>query len=71
VRYLQDTGAQVKAGQPYVELEAMKMIMPVKASASGKIAHTRGVGSIVSAGDLLGSLELEDASRDKNRSISR
>jgi len=62
VRYLHDNGAQVKAGQPYVELEAMKMIMPVKASASGKITHTRGVGSIVSAGDLLGSLELEDAS---------
>jgi len=62
VRYLQDNGAPVRAGQAYVELEAMKMIMPVKASASGKVTHTRGVGSIVSAGDLLASLELEDAS---------
>eukprot|EP00931_Biecheleriopsis_adriatica_P052507 TRINITY_DN3055_c0_g1_i3.p1 TRINITY_DN3055_c0_g1~~TRINITY_DN3055_c0_g1_i3.p1 ORF type:complete len:2157 (-),score=543.39 TRINITY_DN3055_c0_g1_i3:77-6547(-) len=65
VRYLQDNGAQVKEGEPYVELEAMKMIMPVKASASGKISHTRGAGSIVSAGELLGSLELDDPSKVK------
>jgi len=65
VRYLQDDGAVVKEGDPYVELEAMKMIMPVKATASGKIAHTRGAGSIVSAGELLGSLELSDPSKVK------
>jgi len=65
VRYLQDSGAVVSEGQPYVELEAMKMIMPVKASASGKITHTRGAGSIVSAGELLGSLELDDPSKVK------
>jgi len=62
VRYLQDTGGIVKAGQPYVELEAMKMIMPVKAMSSGRITHTKSAGSIVSAGDLLGSLELDDPS---------
>ena len=28
VRYLQDNGAPVESGQPYVEVEAMKMIMP-------------------------------------------
>ena len=32
VRYLQEPGAQVEAGEPYVEVEAMKMIMPLKAS---------------------------------------
>eukprot|EP00441_Pelagodinium_beii_P036360 CAMPEP_0197642468 /NCGR_PEP_ID=MMETSP1338-20131121/16115_1 /TAXON_ID=43686 ORGANISM="Pelagodinium beii, Strain RCC1491" /NCGR_SAMPLE_ID=MMETSP1338 /ASSEMBLY_ACC=CAM_ASM_000754 /LENGTH=2163 /DNA_ID=CAMNT_0043215591 /DNA_START=12 /DNA_END=6503 /DNA_ORIENTATION=+ len=65
VRYLQDDGAAVKEGEPYVELEAMKMIMPVKASGSGKISHTAGAGSIVAAGDLLGSLELDDPSKVK------
>jgi len=65
VRYLQDDGATVKEGEPYVELEAMKMIMPVKASATGKIAHTRGAGSIVAAGELLGNLELADPSQVK------
>ena len=63
VRYLQDDGAEVKEGMPYVELEAMKMIMPVKATASGKVAHTRGAGSIVVAGELLGSVELADPSK--------
>jgi len=62
VRYLQDNGGVVKEGEPYVELEAMKMIMPVKATSSGRITHTRGAGSIVSAGELLGSLELDDPS---------
>ena len=60
VRYLHDNGAFVQQEKPYVELEAMKVIMPVKASASGKIIHTRGAGSMVSAGELGGSLELDD-----------
>ena len=62
VRYLQDNGGAVKAGEPYVELEAMKMIMSVKAASAGKIEHTRGAGSIVAAGELLGSLQLDDPS---------
>jgi len=55
VSYLHDNGAPVKADPPHVELESMKMIMPVKASASARITHTLGVGSMVSASDLLAS----------------
>eukprot|EP00972_Heterocapsa_arctica_P026754 3938091-Heterocapsa_arctica.AAC.1 len=62
VRYLQNPGTPVKADQAYVEPEAMKMIMPVKAAASGKIQHAKGAGSLVAAGELLGSLELDDPS---------
>lgn len=62
VRFLQEPGGKVKAGEPYVELEAMKMIMPVKAAATGKISHVKPAGSIVAAGDLLGTLELDDPS---------
>jgi len=65
VRYLQDNGSMVKEGEPYVELEAMKMIMPIKATATGKVSHLRGAGSIVSAGELLGTLELKDPSQVK------
>jgi len=43
----------------------MKMIMPVKASAAGAITQTRGAGSIVSAGELLGTLALDDPSKVK------
>eukprot|EP00928_Gymnodinium_smaydae_P037781 TRINITY_DN26188_c0_g1_i1.p1 TRINITY_DN26188_c0_g1~~TRINITY_DN26188_c0_g1_i1.p1 ORF type:complete len:2149 (+),score=434.34 TRINITY_DN26188_c0_g1_i1:43-6489(+) len=60
VRYLQENGGHVKVGEPYVELEAMKMIMPVKATASGRIKHLGAAGSIVAAGDLIGQLELDD-----------
>jgi acetyl/propionyl-CoA carboxylase alpha subunit len=34
VRFLQEDGAHVEAGQPYVEVEAMKMIMPLKVGAA-------------------------------------
>ena len=65
VRYLQDNGAGVEAGEPYIEVEAMKMIMPIKASESGKITHNLSPGSVINAGDLLASLELKDPSKVK------
>ncbi|CAM9446574.1 unnamed protein product, partial [Choristocarpus tenellus] len=58
VRFLQEDGAEVAAGQPFVEVEAMKMIMPLKATETGKISHEMSPGSIISAGDLLASLTL-------------
>ncbi|CAN0442698.1 unnamed protein product, partial [Discosporangium mesarthrocarpum] len=65
VRFLQDDGAEVTAGEPYVEVEAMKMIMPLKATETGKVTHEMSPGSIISAGDLLASLTLADPSRVK------
>ncbi|KAL7542231.1 hypothetical protein ACHAXR_013354, partial [Thalassiosira sp. AJA248-18] len=65
VRYLQDNGASVDSGEPFVEVEAMKMIMPIKATESGKITHNLSPGSVISAGDLLASLELKDPSKVK------
>ncbi len=43
----------------------MKMIMPIKATESGKITHAMSPGTVISAGDLLASLELKDASKVK------
>jgi len=65
VRYLQEPGAEVKAGEPYVEVEAMKMIMPLKAAEAGIITPQLSPGSIISAGDLLASLQLKDPSKVK------
>jgi len=65
VRYLQEPGGVVEAGQPYVEVEAMKMIMPLKASESGKVTHALSPGSVINAGDLLATLELKDPSKVK------
>jgi acetyl-CoA carboxylase/biotin carboxylase 1 len=65
VRYLQDSGTSIEVGQPFVEVEAMKMIMPVKATESGRITNNLSPGSIISAGDLLATLELKDPSKVK------
>jgi len=65
VRYLHDNGAMVEAGAPYIEVEAMKMIMTMKATESGKITHALSPGTVIAAGDLLASLELKDPSKVK------
>jgi len=65
VRYLQENGASVENGEPYVEVEAMKMIMPIKASESGKIQHNLSPGTVISAGDLIATLALKDPSKVK------
>merc|ERR1719284_307611 len=65
VRYLQEDGADVENGTPYVEVEAMKMIMSLKTTETGKINHELSPGSIISAGDLLASLSLKDPSKVK------
>jgi acetyl-CoA carboxylase/biotin carboxylase 1 len=65
VRYLQENGADVTSGEPYIEVEAMKMIIPVKATESGKIMHSLSPGSVISAGDLLATLALRDPTKVK------
>mmetsp|Transcript_17783 Transcript_17783/g.47368 ORF Transcript_17783/g.47368 Transcript_17783/m.47368 type:complete len:2068 (+) Transcript_17783:85-6288(+) len=63
VRYLHADGADIKEGEPFAELEAMKMIMSLRAGVSGKVHHTLGAGAIVAAGDLLATLDLADPSK--------
>ena len=65
VRFLQNDGDTVEKDQPYVEVEAMKMIMAIKATESGVINHNMSPGSIISAGDLIASLKLKDPSKVK------
>ncbi|KAL1495877.1 hypothetical protein AB1Y20_014521 [Prymnesium parvum] len=65
VRYLVEDGAEIKAGQPFAEAEAMKMIITVKASETGKISHALNPGAIINAGDMLATLALKDPSKVK------
>jgi acetyl-CoA carboxylase/biotin carboxylase 1 len=65
VRYLQQDREFIQKDAPYVEVEAMKMIMALKASESGIITHNLSPGSIISAGDLIASLQLKDPSKAK------
>jgi len=63
VRYLVPEGGKVDRGQAYVEVEAMKMIMPLKAGEAGTITPAKSPGSIIQQGDLLASVELADPSK--------
>ncbi|PHJ25261.1 acetyl- carboxylase acc1 [Cystoisospora suis] len=65
VRYLVPDGKVVKKGEPYAEVEAMKMIMTLSAGETGVISHARSPGSMIATGDILATLELEDPSRVK------
>ena len=65
VRFLQADGGEVEKGKPYAEVEAMKMVMPLLATESGRITHAVSPGSIIEAGDLLASLELRDPGKAK------
>ena len=41
IRFLQPEGAEVVAGKPYAEVEAMKMVMPLVSTESGLINHKK------------------------------
>ena len=60
--YLVDDGAHVNRGQPYAEIEVMKMIVTLTANEMGKLTLTKGPGTILDAGTVLATMELDDAS---------
>ena len=45
----------------------MKMIMALKSPEAGRVRHTLSPGAIVSAGELLATLELKDPSKAPRR----
>jgi len=69
VRYLVDEGAEVTAGAPYAEAEAMKMLITIKAGEAGTLSFSKQPGSIINQGDLLASLTLKDPSKVKKISV--
>ena len=60
VRHLVPDGSHVDAGAPYAEIEVMKMLMPVLSPAAGVITFALPEGAVLAAGDLIGSLALDD-----------
>ena len=63
LRYLVEDGGHVNSGEPYVEIEVMKMVMNVYAKATGKIKHQMVAGGVIQAGDIMGVLTLDDPSK--------
>ncbi|OHW90182.1 acetyl-carboxylase [Colletotrichum incanum] len=65
VKYLVENGEHVKAGQPFAEVEVMKMYMPLIAAEDGHVQLIKQPGATLEAGDILGILALDDPSRVK------
>lgn len=66
VKYLVENGEHVEAGQPFAEVEVMKMCMPLIAQENGVVQLVKQPGSNVSAGDILAILALDDPSKVKH-----
>ena len=63
VKYTVENGDHVKAGQPYAEVEVMKMYMPLITQEDGIVQFLKQPGATLEAGDILGILALDDPSR--------
>jgi pyruvate/2-oxoglutarate dehydrogenase complex dihydrolipoamide acyltransferase (E2) component len=60
VRHLVADGERVNAGEPFAEIEVMKMLMPLSSPAAGKVNFKVQEGSAMAAGDLIAQLDLDD-----------
>jgi len=60
VRYLTEDGAHLNKGDPFAEMEVMKMFLAVSAPEAGVISHFKTENSVVEAGELIANLVLDD-----------
>jgi len=63
IRYLIDDGAHVNEGQPFIEVEVMKMVLTLQSTASGILQQTKQPGAVLGTGDVIGHLQLDDATK--------
>ncbi|KAL3480745.1 acetyl-CoA carboxylase [Aspergillus californicus] len=66
VKFSVENGQHVRAGQPFAEVEVMKMYMPLIAQEDGIVQLIKQPGATLEAGDILGILALDDPSRVKH-----
>ena len=60
VKKLKPDNSYVKKGEPYCEIEVMKMFMPLRVEESGVLNWCVNEGASIGAGDLLASIELDN-----------
>ena len=58
-RLLVQDGAHLKVGDPFVEIEVMKMYMPLKAQEDGIIQFQMSEGATLSPGDVIATVSLD------------
>jgi len=61
--FMVEEGGHVHAGQPYAEIEVMKMVMTVTVTESGCLYYNKRPGAILDPGAIIAHLDLDDASR--------
>ncbi|KAF7879899.1 uncharacterized protein EAF02_007536 [Botrytis sinoallii] len=66
VKFTVENGEHIKAGQPFAEVEVMKMYMPLIAGEDGIVQLIKQPGATLEAGDILAILALDDPSRVKH-----
>jgi len=58
-RTLVADGAHLKQGEPYVEVEVMKMFMPLKTVESGVVHFQKSDGAVLVPGDIIATMTLD------------
>ncbi|KAF2019851.1 hypothetical protein BU24DRAFT_128049 [Aaosphaeria arxii CBS 175.79] len=66
VKFTVENGEHIKKGQPFAEVEVMKMYMPLIAQEDGVVNLIKQPGATLEAGDILGVLALDDPSKVKS-----
>lgn len=69
VKVLAQSGQHVEKGEPFAEIEVMKMYMPLVAPESGCIEVVAQEGSIIAIGQRIAKLELDDPSQVKTANV--
>ncbi|XP_063545623.1 acetyl-CoA carboxylase [Cydia strobilella] len=62
INCLIEDGGHVDKGQPYAEIEVMKMVMTLSAPEAGKVTWNLRPGAVLEMGSLIGTLDLDDPS---------
>ncbi len=62
VHCLVNDGDHLSGGEPYAEIEAMKMVMPLKVKEPGTVKWVLSEGATLKTGDMLATLTLDDQS---------
>lgn len=59
---LVDEGGHVSRGQPYAEIEVMKMVMQLTAAEAGQLSWCRRAGAVLETGAIIARIQLDDES---------
>jgi acetyl-CoA carboxylase / biotin carboxylase 1 len=62
INLLIEDGGHVSKGQPYAEIEVMKMVMTLTSQENGMLTFVKRQGAVLDAGSLICTMELDDPS---------